>query len=168
MVHSRALSSMASGLEGCRRSGLSCRNRPVGRPMPKQQTATARCGERMASSISSSVGKPCEENGQKGLVEGSAFICVGWATAIRTSRDTGYRRRQAAAKHTDQDKNCRQKRCDIRAAAQASFEGFIDLLIHTGNKDGAHGEFEVRRIAIVTSSRCNYEPVVIWWANGSI
>lgn len=75
MVHSRTLSSKASELERCRCRGLSCRNRPLGRPMPKQQTAAARCGDRKASSTRSRGGEPCKENGQTGLAEESAFMC---------------------------------------------------------------------------------------------
>ncbi|KAL8679142.1 MAG: hypothetical protein Q9186_004533 [Xanthomendoza sp. 1 TL-2023] len=73
-VHSRALSSKTFEFEGWERNGLSCRKRPLGRPMPKQHAAIARCGDIKASSTSSRGGEPYDQTYQTHLHEGTILF----------------------------------------------------------------------------------------------
>lgn len=60
IVHSRVLGSRGFTVARCVCSGLNWRKRPLGRPIAKQQVATARCGDINASCTISRGGAPWE------------------------------------------------------------------------------------------------------------
>ena len=91
---------------------------------------------------------------------------VGWL-AIRTSKNIWCQQMQGKAKHTYKDKDCRQKRCNIRASTQTRFEGFAIVVVKTVNEERASAKFEVRRITAITDSGCVDKPDVTCWASGS-
>lgn len=71
------------------------------------------------------------------------------------------------ARPTYQDKDRRQKRCNICTATQASFKGFVEFLIYACNEERAHTEFKLLTIATIAGFGGRYEPCILRWANGA-